>query len=115
MSTEENKAFVRRWFEETAVNNYLALVDKTMAPDFVQHDPAGNMSLEQYKQYNTMLLVAFPDISFTVEDMIAEGDKVVTRWTINATHKGQLGYSTEGKEGVNYRGRHKPYRHWQVR
>ena len=38
-----------------------------------------------------MLLAAFPDISFTVEDMIAEGDKVVTRWTMNATHKGQFG------------------------
>jgi len=91
MSTEENKAFVRRWFEETAVNDYLALVDKTMAPDFVQHDPAGDMPLENFKQYNSMLLAAFPDISFTVEDMIAEGDKVVTRWTMNATHKGQFG------------------------
>ena len=45
MSTEENKAFVRRWFEETAVNDHLALVDKTMASDFVQHNPAGDMPL----------------------------------------------------------------------
>ena len=60
MSTEENKAFVRRWFEETAVNDYLALVDKIMAPDFVQHDPAGDMPLENFKQNNSMLLAAFP-------------------------------------------------------
>ena len=90
MSIEENKALVRRWFEVSSEEDLPALY-KTVSPDFVLHDTAGDMPLEQYKQYNTMLFAAFPDISFTVEDMIAEGDKVVTRWTMNATHKGQFG------------------------
>ena len=89
MSTEEKKALMRRWFEFSSEEDTLTLYD-TFASNFIQHDPAGDMPLEQFKQYNTILFAAFPDISFTVEDMIAEGDKVVTRWSLSATHKGEF-------------------------
>ena len=90
MSTEENKAVVRLFFEAKTIDDYLALVDKYMTPDFVQRDPSGDMPLEIFKQYNIAMANAFPDFSFTVDDQVAEGDMVVTRYTMKGTHKGEF-------------------------
>ena len=98
---EENKAIARRDFEEIWNKGNLDTVDEICAADGVGHI-AGSPdihSLEDYKQYVTMHRNAFPDIHFTFEDEIAQGDKVVIRWTVTCTHKGDfMGISPTGKQ-----------------
>ena len=93
MSTEENKAFVRRVFEEGWNAGNLDLFDEADAPDYVLHDPSvpeDVRGVEGVKRFASMYLRAFPDLHFTVEDQVAEGEKVATRWTSSATHQGEL-------------------------
>ena len=93
MSLEENKAITRRFLDEIFAGGNLELVDELFAPNFVLHDPSVPQEvrgLEAMKQYITMYRTAYPDTHFTVEDQIAEGDEVVTRWTGQGTHQGEL-------------------------
>jgi steroid delta-isomerase-like uncharacterized protein len=93
MSTEENKAISRRSGEEIFNGGNLGLADELYAPDYVLHDPSLPEDLhgpEGLKQYATMSRRTFPDARVTVEDQIAEGDKVVDRWTARGTHTGDL-------------------------
>ena len=89
MSTEENKANVRR-FADGLNKKDIAVVDELCTPDFVYHDPANPQvrSREDYKQWFTGMFAAFPDLQFTIEDILAEGDKVAYRFTLRATHSG---------------------------
>ena len=99
MSTEENKVLVQRLFEAYNKHN-LAGVEELCAPDYVFHGPAafGDMDLAAWKQLTAAWYTAFPDSHFTVEDLIAEGDKVVLRYTTRATHQGELmGIPATGK------------------
>jgi predicted ester cyclase len=105
MSIEENKALVRRIFEElNAVKGDISRLrnaawDEILSPDFIIHYPSHDMNLEQFLQYNATLLAAFPDSTFTVEDMIVEGDKVTTRYTMRGTHKNEyMGIAPTGKQ-----------------
>jgi steroid delta-isomerase-like uncharacterized protein len=102
MSTEQNKANARRGFEEVWNQGKLAVVDELTDPNVVLHDPTMTMhGSEQFKQFVMMYLSAFPDAHFTVEDQIAEGDKVVTRYTARGTHRGTLmGIAPTGKQVV---------------
>ena len=89
MSTEENKGIVRRMIEEGVNERDLALFDELYAPDFLYHLGSTTIEgVEAYKQFNLMSFTAFPDLRFTIEDQIAEGDKVVTRWLVSGTQKG---------------------------
>ena len=93
MSAEENKALVRRVFEEGWNAGNLELFNETDAPEYVLHDPSvpeDVRGVEAVKQFASMYLRAFPDLRFTIEEQLAEGDKVVTRWTSSATHQGEL-------------------------
>jgi steroid delta-isomerase-like uncharacterized protein len=101
MSTEENKALVRREIEELFNHTGdLDVAEEVYAPDFVGHDPALPEDLhgvEAAKQFAATFRSAFPDLSCTIEDQIAEGDKVVTRFRAIGTHQGEteeLGVST---------------------
>jgi steroid delta-isomerase-like uncharacterized protein len=102
MSTEENKAFARRLIEEAWNQGNLAVVDELMAPDHVPHHSlVGNQppTRELYKQFIVRTRAAFPDLHATVEDQIAEGDKVVTRWSVQGTHQGVFrGHSPTGNQ-----------------
>ena len=92
MSAEKNKAIVRRYTEEVWNQGNLAVVDEIFAADFVGHQP-GSPDIhgpESLKQFVAMRRTAWPDLKFTVEDQIAEGDKVATRWTWSGTHEGDL-------------------------
>ena len=106
MSVEENKIIARRVFEEAWNQRDLDAVDEICATDFVRHDPAssnlsGPIGPEGYKQVITFYTTAFPDHHFVVEDMIAEGDRVVTRWTATGTHQGDLaGIPPTGVKGI---------------
>src|SRR5260221_13593531 len=82
MSTEQNKSIVRRWIEEGWNKGDLAVIDQVYAPDYVQHEPAPETvnSSAALKQYVGAYLTAFPDLHFSIEDLLAEGDKVVWRF-----------------------------------
>jgi steroid delta-isomerase-like uncharacterized protein len=93
MSARENKAIARRADEELFDRGNLDVADELFALNFVYHDPASGEDWhgpESVKQYATMLRAAFPDLHYTVEDQIAEGDKVVTRYTASGTHQSEL-------------------------
>ncbi len=92
MSAEENKALVRRDLEEVWSQGKLDVIDEIFAADYVGHMP-GSPDIhgpEEDKQYVTIYRIAFPDMQLTIEEMIAEGDKVAVRWTFTGTHKGEL-------------------------
>lgn len=94
MSTEENKALVRYWIDEALNKGNLAVVDEFIPPGYVGHNPnhplAGQpLGPEEVKEHVvTMLRTAFPDLHQSIEDLIAEGDKVVVRSTFRGTHQG---------------------------
>jgi Predicted ester cyclase len=85
MSAEQNKSIVRRWIEEGWNKHNLAVIDEVYAPNFVQHEPEPQtvISREALKQYVSAYLTTFPDLQLSIEDLIAEGDKVV--WRFNST------------------------------
>jgi steroid delta-isomerase-like uncharacterized protein len=85
--SEENKALARRAWE---LADNPDILDEVYAPDVVWHEPDQEIrGLEQAKQFVNTYKTAFPDMSVTVEDVIAEGDKVVTRVTLRGTHQGE--------------------------
>ncbi len=89
--SEQNKGLARRVFEEIFHKGNLALVNELYAPNFVAHREYSEVKgPESYRQLVAMYRTAFPDLRFTIEDQIAEGDKVVTRWRNRGTHKGEL-------------------------
>lgn len=92
MSAEELKAIARRYIEEVWNNGNLALIDELFTPDYINHSPnAGQMAgPEGLKQLITSFRQAAPDLHFTIDDLVAEGDRVVTRWTARGTHQGYL-------------------------
>ena len=92
MSPEDNKALVRRFVDEVQSKGNTDLIDEICSPEFVNYSaPQGMLAdLEGIKILTTMFKGAFPDSYFTVEDMIAEGDKVVTRKTFHGTHEGEF-------------------------
>jgi steroid delta-isomerase-like uncharacterized protein len=101
MSTEDNKALVRRFYDEVFNNKNMAGVDAFVAPNVIDHSlpPGAPGEIEGVRQTITMFLTAFPDLHLTLEDIIAEGDKVVVRWTMRGTHQGaSLGMPPTGKQ-----------------
>ena len=100
--SEQNKAFVRRLIEEVIGRGNFALVDDLVADDYVGHSSfPGTSTREGHKQFFVALRRAFPDLQITVEDQIAEGDQVVTRWSARGTHKGEFaGIQPTGKRAV---------------
>ena len=102
--SEQNKSIVRRSFEELFTQGKLAVADDVFAPEYVGHDPALPQDIrgpEQFKQFVMMYRNAFPDLALTIEDQIAEGDEVVTRFTARGTHRGELmGILPTGKKVV---------------
>jgi len=87
-SEENNKALVRRFFEEVANQGNLDVADELLAPDFVDHDviPGKVADIEDVKRNVAELQASFSDYHFSIEEQVAEGEKVVTRTIYNATH-----------------------------
>ena len=100
MSTEQNKAAVRRLWEGFNAHN-LDVWDEVCTPNYINHDPGlpvPDADLQTIKQIIGGLQAAFPDMTSSEEDLIAEGDKVVVRMTFRATHKGEfMGVAASGK------------------
>jgi predicted SnoaL-like aldol condensation-catalyzing enzyme len=89
MSTEQNKAVVRRFIEEILNNQNVALVGELLAPDYVNHLAPGGR--EGFKEFFAVLSSAFPDLKlhYSIEHLIAEGDYVVARITYHVTNAGK--------------------------
>ncbi|MGH2538834.1 MAG: ester cyclase [Candidatus Promineifilaceae bacterium] len=91
--SEQNKMIARRAFEEVLSRGNVALTDELVTADFIGHTTLNDDIIhgpEALKQSVSVLREAFPNYQVTVEDQIAEGDKVVTRWTARGTHQGQF-------------------------
>jgi predicted ester cyclase len=85
--SEENKNLVRRSWQGADNPDVL---DEVYTPDAVWHLPDRDLKgIEEFKQYVSMTKTAFPDLNVTVEDEIAEGEKVVERYTVRGTHQGE--------------------------
>ena len=101
MSTEQNKALVRQMVEEIFNRGNMSRADEFLAPDFVEREelpPGIPRDREGVKQLTTVLRSAFPDFKATIDDIVAEGDKVVIRQTWSGTHKGEfMGVPPTGK------------------
>ncbi|POX56254.1 hypothetical protein C3489_05915 [Streptomyces sp. Ru71] len=99
VSTEANKALVRRFYEEVLNGRRLEVIDELALPDYEEHDPlpGQGQGREGLKGRVTMLVEGLSP-TFTLDDIIAEGDRVVVRWTNNATHSGTfLGIPPTGR------------------
>jgi steroid delta-isomerase-like uncharacterized protein len=101
MSTEQNKELVRQFIEEVFNKGNVHMVDSLVAPTFVEHEelpPGIPNDREGVKLLPNMMHSAFPDFKATIEDMIADGDKVVIRMTWEGTQKGEfMGIPPTGK------------------
>ena len=99
MSGEDNKAVVRRFVEEVQVKGNLAVIDELFSADYIDHSGlAGSEDLEATKRFFQMFAGAFADQAVTIDDQIAEGDKVVTRKVLHGTHVGSfMGIPPTGK------------------
>jgi steroid delta-isomerase-like uncharacterized protein len=100
MSFEENKTLVRRWIELWDTGN-LSEIGDFVTKDYVRHDPntpeVRGSDAEQ--QLVAMYIAAFPDLRFTIEHLVAEGDMVLARLIARGTHRGELkGIPPTGKQ-----------------
>jgi len=101
MSTEENKALIRRLFEEGLNQNKPSVFDELLAPNFVIYDapPGVQHGREGFRQVVAMFRTAFPDLHVTFEEEFAVDDVVIHRGYVTGTHKGEFqGIPPTGKQ-----------------
>lgn len=90
--SEQNKQLVRRLIEQAVNSGNLTVADELIATNYVYHEATlgEKRGREGFKQLVGMYRAAFPDVRLTVDQQIAEGDLVVTRWTATGTQRGEL-------------------------
>jgi steroid delta-isomerase-like uncharacterized protein len=100
MSVEENKATLLNKHLKMFNEGNLSIADEIISPKYVYHGPVGEFKgPEGVKQMVQTFRVAFPDGTFTIDDMVGEGDKVAVRYTWTGTHKSELmGIAPTGKQ-----------------
>lgn len=106
MSTDTNKAIVRRYYEQLWNTWDTALADQVIAADITFRGSLGLsvQGINSFKEYMAMVQGAFPDFHNTIEELIAEGDQVAARMTYSGSHRGELyGLAPTGKH-VTYSG-----------
>jgi steroid delta-isomerase-like uncharacterized protein len=100
--SEVNKSVVRRLFEDVWNKGSMPVADELFAPTYAHHDsstPDFGRGPESEKKRANLYRTAFPDVRFTIEDLIAEGETVTARWSCRGTHKGDLnGIAATGKQ-----------------
>lgn len=97
MSTEQNKVVVRRFITEALSGRNLGLADEVLAPNYVNRMTGADLAA--FKGMLTGMSTALTDVRFEIDDLVAEGDSVVARWKMEATHTGSLmGESPTGKK-----------------
>jgi predicted ester cyclase len=94
LTAEQNRAIIRRFLEETWNHGNLAVIDEVLAAEYLSHDPAAPSGRfhrpEEFKRFVTTWRNAFPDFRLTVEDLVAEGDRVVDRVSWRGAHRGEI-------------------------
>ena len=87
-----NKALVRRFYREVYVNWNMGLADDVVARQFISHDwpEPGPTGPKAFRDYYSAIRSAVPDARYEVDDLIAEGNRVVVRWRLLGTHKGEF-------------------------
>src|SRR3984893_19139160 len=93
MSAENNKALVRRFYDDDRYKHNPAVVDEIYAADWVDSSPpipGIPQTREGLKQFMGLYLRAYPDARITIDDQLVDGDRIVTRWTGRGTQTGQL-------------------------
>lgn len=102
MSTESNKDLIRRWWDGLNSGDASSLVDELYATDYLLHDPSlpePVRGLEGVHEFVASVVAAFPDARYTVEELIAEDDRVVQRVSVRGTHQGEFqGVPATGNE-----------------
>ena len=85
-----NKELLRRFYEEVYGDWNMALVDAVVSPGFVSHDwpEHGPTGPQAFRDYYSAIRLAVPDARYVVDDLVAEGDRVVVRWRLLGTHQG---------------------------
>jgi len=98
----ENKAIARRLYEEVWNKRRLELVDEIISPSHALHDSnalGSSIGPEAYKRTVARFITGFPDLRFSIEDAVAENEKLVVAWTISGTHEGEfMGISATHKK-----------------
>jgi steroid delta-isomerase-like uncharacterized protein len=95
-----NKALLRRFYKEVYVDWNMALADEVVSPHFVSHDwpEHGPTGPKAFRDYYSAIRSAVPDARYEVDDLIAEDDRVVVRWRLLGTHKGDFrGIAASGR------------------
>jgi steroid delta-isomerase-like uncharacterized protein len=98
--TMDNKALMQKFYDDVANGGKMDMIDTYMSKDFVEHEMFPGMApgREGCRQFFTMMRTAFPDMKFTVEFMLADGDKVAAYVTMSGTQKGEfMGMPASGK------------------
>jgi steroid delta-isomerase-like uncharacterized protein len=104
MFPEMNKSIIRRWYEEVVNEGHSDVSDELFIDDYVDHDPPSPTEVwprgpEGARQSLAAYRTAFPDLHFTIESMIAEGDQVAVRYVFDGTHRGTfLGIPATGTQ-----------------
>jgi predicted ester cyclase len=124
MGTQENKANGRRFIDEVVNRGNFAVIDELTGPNFVDHSapPGVPATIEGQKTFLTMFRAAFPDLRYTMNDEVAEGDRVVQYVTGHGTMQGDFqGMPASGKEAtwteihiVRFDADGKAVEHWGV-
>jgi len=102
MSTEHNKEIVRQFMAEPLSGRNLSLVDEVLAPNYVNRLTGADLAA--FKGFLTGMSTALSDVRFEIDDLVAEGDSVVARWKMEATHTGSLMGETPTGKRVSSRG-----------
>jgi predicted ester cyclase len=102
MSTEQNKEIVRRFVMEALSGRNLSLADEVLAPNYVNRLTGADLAA--FKGFLTGMSTALGDVRFEIDDLVAEGDAVVARWKMEATHTGSLMGETPTGKRVSSRG-----------
>ena len=103
MSTEKNKELVIRLTEDFWNARDINTIDRFFSPDFVTHSPHAPQdgNFDSFKKQTIEDFKAFPDMYISIDDLVAEGDKVVKSWTFQGTHKNEwMGIPATGKKVV---------------
>ena len=101
--SDTNKALVRRLIDETVNKGNFSVADESVSTDYVYREPTVGEKRGRtgYRELITLYRTAFPDLRLTVDEQIAEGNTVVTRWTAQGTHRGELfGTAPTGKQAA---------------
>ena len=97
----ENKALLRRWFDEVWNQGRASSIDELLASDAIIHGlgPADLHGPEAFRAFHAAYRNAFPDIAIQIDDIVAEGDLVAVRWSARGTHRGDgLGFAATGRQ-----------------